>query len=82
PAAYQGPSYLYENFIINQDTNDFDIANFGKLDEWKNNIQGTGKLTKQGQGTLVLSGNNTFAGFTVNQGHLVLTGENKYSQKS
>lgn len=82
PAAHHGPSYLYENFIVNQDVNDFDIANFGKLDEWRNNIQGTGKLTKQGQGTLVLSGNNTFAGFTVNQGHLVLTGENKYSQKS
>lgn len=82
PVAYHGPAYLYENFTVNQDTDDFDLANFGKQDEWKNNIQGTGKLTKQGQGTLVLSGNNTFAGFTVNQGHLVLTGENKYSQKS
>ncbi|MEQ5113250.1 autotransporter domain-containing protein [Providencia vermicola] len=82
PAAYQGPAYLYENLVVNQETNDLDIANFGELDEWKNNIQGVGKLIKNGHGTLVLSGNNTFAGLTVNQGHLVLAGENKYLQKS
>ncbi|WP_049272609.1 autotransporter-associated beta strand repeat-containing protein, partial [Serratia marcescens] len=39
------------------------------LDFWSNDISGHGGLTKQGIGTLVLTGNNTYAGPTlVNQG--------------
>ena len=38
-------------------------------DFWSNDISGHGGLTKQGIGTLVLTGNNTYAGPTlVNQG--------------
>ncbi|MDH2271989.1 autotransporter outer membrane beta-barrel domain-containing protein [Serratia marcescens] len=45
------------------------------LDFWNNDISGHGGLTKQGIGTLVLTGNNTYAGPTlVNQGRLAVNG--------
>ena len=45
------------------------------LDVWRNDISGHGGLTKQGIGTLVLTGANTFAGPTlVNQGRLAING--------
>ncbi|MGW8466622.1 autotransporter domain-containing protein [Pseudomonas sp. CLCA07] len=45
------------------------------LDVWRNDISGHGGLTKQGIGTLVLSGANTYAGPTlVNQGRLAING--------
>lgn len=45
------------------------------LDVWRNNISGHGGLTKQGIGTLVLTGANTYAGPTlVNQGRLAING--------
>ncbi|HAT5005833.1 TPA: S8 family serine peptidase, partial [Serratia marcescens] len=45
------------------------------LDFWSNDISGHGGLTKQGIGTLVLTGNNTYAGPTlVNLGRLAING--------
>ncbi|WP_095077086.1 autotransporter domain-containing protein [Pseudomonas sp. Irchel s3h17] len=45
------------------------------LDVWGNDIAGHGGLTKQGIGTLVLTGNNTYSGPTlVNQGRLAING--------
>ncbi|ETX43496.1 hypothetical protein P805_02390 [Serratia marcescens BIDMC 44] len=45
------------------------------LDFWSNDISGHGGLTKQGIGTLVLSGTNTYSGPTlVNQGRLAVNG--------
>jgi subtilase-type serine protease len=45
------------------------------LDVWRNDIAGHGGLTKQGIGTLVLTGANTYAGPTlVNQGRLAING--------
>ncbi|QAY86276.1 autotransporter serine protease [Pseudomonas arsenicoxydans] len=45
------------------------------LDVWRNDIAGHGGLTKQGIGTLVLTGANTYAGSTlVNQGRLAING--------
>lgn len=82
PRAYQGPTHLYDNFIVVQKTNEFDFANFGEIDEWKNAITGTGQLIKKGSGTLILSGENTFAGIEVNQGNLVLNAKNHYSKPS
>ncbi|AVO59355.1 autotransporter serine protease [Pseudomonas chlororaphis] len=45
------------------------------LDVWRNDISGHGGLTKQGIGTLVLTGNNSYSGPTlVNQGRLAING--------
>ncbi|MFJ7108390.1 autotransporter domain-containing protein [Pseudomonas sp. NPDC098740] len=45
------------------------------LDTWRNDISGHGGLTKQGIGTLVMTGANTYAGPTlVNQGRLAING--------
>lgn len=41
---------------------------FHAQDHWRNNISGTGKLTKAGSGTLELQGINTYAGGTVVSG--------------
>lgn len=37
---------------------------FNALDAWRNDISGAGKLTKQGSGTLKLTGNNGYSGGT------------------
>lgn len=37
---------------------------FHAMDQWRNDISGTGKLTKEGAGTLKLLGNNTYSGGT------------------
>ncbi|KGM53412.1 hypothetical protein N799_07470 [Lysobacter arseniciresistens ZS79] len=45
-------------------------------DDWTNDIGGPGRMTKSGIGWLRLSGDNSFAGLTVNDGVLELTGHN------
>ncbi|MCW7649158.1 autotransporter outer membrane beta-barrel domain-containing protein [Serratia bockelmannii] len=45
------------------------------VDSWTNNITGHGGLTKEGMGTLVMTGANTYSGPTlVNQGRLAING--------
>ena len=41
---------------------------FNAQDEWRNNISGAGKLTKNGTGQLTLTGNNHYSGGTVIEG--------------
>jgi len=48
-------------------------------DDWRNDIGGTGVLTKSGIGWLRLSGDNAFGGLHVKQGVLELTGNNAYA---
>ncbi len=52
-------------------TMDASKGGFNAIDIWQNNISGTGKLTKEGSGTLKLRGANTYSGGTqVNEGTL------------
>jgi len=48
-------------------------------DDWRNDIGGTGVLTKSGIGWLRLSGDNSFGGLHVREGVLELTGDNVYA---
>lgn len=45
-------------------------------DDWRNDIGGSGKLTKSGAGWLRLSGSNSFGGVSVKSGVLELSGSN------
>ena len=49
----------------------------GAWDDWRNDISGPGRLGKSGDGWLRLSGNNSFAGATLNGGILELDGHNR-----
>lgn len=50
---------------------------FNKLDNWLNDIGGTGSLVKKGTGTLVLAGNNTYSGGTVISEGCLMTSSTK-----
>ncbi|WP_025733214.1 autotransporter domain-containing protein [Carnimonas nigrificans] len=82
PNAYRGPARFYRDTTVNQRVTEDDIADFGIYDEWKNNISGPGRLIKQGTGALTLSGNNSFAGITLEEGTLALEGANALTQTS
>ena len=45
-------------------TMDRSLGGFNAADSWRNDISGTGKLTKKGDGTLRLAGTNSFSGGT------------------
>ena len=46
-------------------TMDASLGGFNASDSWKNDISGSGKLTKSGSGTLSLTGDNTYSGGTI-----------------
>lgn len=71
-AASQGYGAFTGNVTVDMDAA---RGGYSAIDVWANNISGTGSLTKQGSGTLVLAGNNTYSGgTTVRGGVLALTG--------
>ncbi|WNS43166.1 S-layer homology domain-containing protein [Paenibacillus sp. MMS20-IR301] len=60
-AAADGYGALNGEVTVTMDASE---GGFYALDSWKNNISGTGKLTKAGSGTLKLTGSNMYAGGT------------------
>lgn len=82
PKAYDGISHIYQDIETTTQDKHLDFAGFSLEDTWKNDISGTGRLILNHPGELTLSGNNTFAGATVKQGHLKFTGNNALADDS
>ena len=79
--AMQGPGKFRQDWIANLPKNPC----AGLIDQtcnvWSNDISGPGALTKTGEGTLTLSGNNTYSGTThVQAGQLNVTGQIQHSR--
>ncbi|MFB9326333.1 S-layer homology domain-containing protein [Paenibacillus aurantiacus] len=64
-AAADGYGAMNSDVTVTMDTAK---GGFHAQDHWRNNIAGSGKLTKAGTGTLELQGNNTYAGGTIVSG--------------
>ena len=76
--AIDGPGMLRvdTDVVMNQRAGGTKVWEGAAWDDWRNDISGPGKLTKEGIGWLRLSGDNGFAGASVKQGILELTGNN------
>jgi len=61
-AAADGYGAFNGDVVVTQDAS---AGGFSAVDSWRNDISGTGKLTKLGTGTLNLQGSNTWSGGTV-----------------
>lgn len=69
-AAADGFGAFVRDVTVNMDASK---GSFNAKDQWRNDITGSGKLTKQGTGVLGLNGNNTYTGGTViEQGGLIV----------
>ncbi|MGX9732865.1 phosphatase PAP2 family protein [Janthinobacterium aestuarii] len=64
-AAADGYAVFTGNVVISMDAAK---GGFYAVDRWRNDIGGTGKLNKQGTGTLKLGGNNSWSGGTQLEG--------------
>lgn len=65
--------------LLNDTVVEMNSANggFNSKDNWLNDIDGNGKLTKRGSGTLVLTGTNSYSGGTLIEGGcLTVTNKN------
>ncbi|WP_152979591.1 autotransporter domain-containing protein [Stenotrophomonas daejeonensis] len=76
--AIDGPGMLRvdTDVVMNQRAGGVQVWEGAAWDDWSNDIGGPGKLGKDGIGWLRLSGDNSFAGASVKQGILELTGDN------
>lgn len=76
--AINGPGQLIKDSTVNmtQRAGGAKVWTGDAWDDWSNSISGAGRLTKEGQGWLRLSGANTFNGLSVKAGILELTGAN------
>ncbi len=79
--AIEGPGLLRvdTDVVMNQRAGGTKVWEGNAWDDWSNDIDGPGRLTKSGIGWLRLSGNNGFAGADVAQGILELTGDNSFT---
>jgi len=59
--AADGYGAFYGNVTVKMDAS---LGGFNATDTWRNDITGTGKLFKQGTGTLKLAGHNRYSGGT------------------
>ncbi|MGN7313300.1 autotransporter-associated beta strand repeat-containing protein [Alkalicoccobacillus gibsonii] len=74
--ASDGYGAFLGNVTVNMDASK---GRFHAQDWWRNDITGSGMLTKQGTGTLTLTGNNSYAGGTLLQrGTLEATSETAF----
>lgn len=76
--AIEGPGQLRvdTHVVMDQRAGGRQVWEGDAWDDWTNDIGGPGHLTKAGAGWLRLSGDNSFAGATVDAGILELDGEN------
>ncbi|MGQ4667032.1 phosphatase PAP2 family protein [Metabacillus halosaccharovorans] len=63
--ASDGYGAFLSNVTVDMDASK---GRFNAHDWWRNDINGSGMLTKQGTGTLTLTGNNSYSGGTLIQG--------------
>ncbi|KAB8126663.1 phosphatase PAP2 family protein [Gracilibacillus oryzae] len=63
--AADGYGAFLDNVTVNMDASK---GRFNAHDWWRNDISGSGMLTKQGTGTLTLTGDNSYTGGTLLQG--------------
>ncbi|MDL4841958.1 phosphatase PAP2 family protein [Aquibacillus rhizosphaerae] len=63
--ASDGYGAFLSNVTVNMDASK---GRFNAQDWWRNDITGSGMLTKQGTGTLTLTGSNSYSGGTLLQG--------------
>jgi autotransporter-associated beta strand protein len=69
-SAADGFGAFLHDVTVNMDASK---GSFNAKDQWRNDITGSGKLTKQGTGVLGLNGNNTYTGGTfIEQGGLIV----------
>ncbi|UNK49407.1 autotransporter domain-containing protein [Lysobacter sp. S4-A87] len=77
--AIDGPGQIRvdTNVVMNQRAGGNKVWEGEAWDDWRNDIGGSGRLTKSGVGWLRLSGDNTFGGLDVRQGVLELDADNR-----
>lgn len=75
--AVDGPGQLLGDTVVHMDraAGGIKVWDGDAWDDWRNDISGDGRLFKDGAGWLRLSGNNTFAGASVNAGTLEFDGD-------